>query len=258
MLKLPIAVLSILFFGLVSCSQKADAGADPVAPAPPQPGFAVVELFTSQGCSSCPPADKLLSQIVTGARAHGQAVFPLAFHVDYWNHLGWADPFSSASFSARQQSYASALNLQQIYTPQMIVNGSTEFVGSDSNKADQAIQTALGSASTLTLKLQSDLTSGTLHIHYDLTGTPPHSTLNLAVVERGLVTNVKAGENAGETLTHDNVVRVFQSASLTDATGTAKLTIPEGVNLKNASLIGFIQEKDSMKILAAAQTDLSN
>ena len=105
--------------------------------------FAVVELFTSEGCSSCPPPDALLAEILEDARKDGRRVFCLSFHVDYWNRLGWTDPYSAPAFSRRQQSYAQAFKNDQVYTPQMIVNGTEEFVGSDRHRSRAAIDAAL-------------------------------------------------------------------------------------------------------------------
>src|SRR4051812_37227565 len=105
-------------------------GGDPpgeAAPAGAIPGIAVVELFTSEGCSSCPPADELLSRLVASAAKDGRRVYPIAFHVDYWNSLGHPDPFSAKAYSERQRAYAAAMRSKQVYTPQMIVNGINEF-----------------------------------------------------------------------------------------------------------------------------------
>ncbi len=99
-------------------------------------GFAVVELFTSEGCSSCPPADEAVADI---AKQNKSNVFILGYHVDYWNYLGWKDMYSSSAYSNRQKQYASVFQLNSIYTPQIVVNGKTEFVGSDKNKLQQTI-----------------------------------------------------------------------------------------------------------------------
>ena len=135
-------------------------------------GFAVVELFTSEGCSSCPPADKLLGQIDERARADGSRVFPLAFHVDYWNHLGWTDPFSSEASSNRQRDYGRALHLESIYTPQMIVNGEREFVGSNGEIAEKAVSEALSrpEENTITLHLGVGREYGDVLTEYDVAG----------------------------------------------------------------------------------------
>ena len=108
--------------------------------------IAVIELFTSQGCSSCPPADKLLAKTIKNNS--GKMVFALSFHVDYWNRLGWVDPFSKAQFSTLQNNYSTALHTNGPYTPQMIVNGKKEFVGSDDEALGNALQNALHSKAT--------------------------------------------------------------------------------------------------------------
>jgi len=104
----------------------------------------IVELFTSQGCSSCPPADRVLSALGR-EKSDGVTIIPLAFHVDYWNSIGWADPFSSSRWSARQNAYAAALHSSQVYTPQLLVNGRAQFVGSD----EQRIRAEIASQSRL-------------------------------------------------------------------------------------------------------------
>lgn len=121
--------------------------------------FAVVELFTSEGCSSCPPADRLLGDFVDDARNNDKRIFALAFHVDYWNYLGWEDIYASSEFSDRQRTYAEALKTNRIYTPQMIVNGNDEFVGSNRNRAKKSIRSALKKAAGIRITLQADIMS---------------------------------------------------------------------------------------------------
>src|ERR1700685_382630 len=118
----------------------------------PKDGFVLIELFTSEGCSSCPPADALVARIQE--ENNNKPVYILSFHVDYWNHLGWKDPFSSAAFSDRQKNYANRLNLQSVYTPQVVVNGQTEFVGSDEDRMKNAIENSLQKKSAVLLSLQ--------------------------------------------------------------------------------------------------------
>jgi len=252
------SMLALMMTSLASCSSSDAADADA---AKPHPGFAVVELFTSEGCSSCPPADEQLSRILAEARKNGSAVYPLAFHVDYWNNLGWRDRFSSADFSARQQAYATVMGRTQIYTPQMIVNGSEEFIGSDGEKANNAIKTALEKGPADSLKIEAMLKDRKLSVRYDIIiGSKPTTgtDLNIAIVERGLETAVKAGENSHCTLKHDNVVRLFKTVSPTDdGKGTVELNLPDGVEVKNISVIAFLQDSKSMKILAASGCDVA-
>ncbi|MEQ8425874.1 MAG: DUF1223 domain-containing protein, partial [Cyclobacteriaceae bacterium] len=135
-----------------------------------QNGFAVVELFTSQGCSSCPAADKNLSDILASNR--DQNIYGLSFHVDYWNYIGWKDPYSSKLFSARQRSYANAL-AANVYTPQMIVNGEEVFVGSGREKAKESISSALDESPKYNLKIVGKAIDGNfVNIQYQLDREP--------------------------------------------------------------------------------------
>ena len=102
-------------------------------------GFALVELFTSQGCSSCPAADKYLSELIEKAKKEGKTIFALSFHVDYWNYIGWRDPYSSKEFTDRQKTYFENTKTTSIYTPQVLVNGSEEFVGSNKKGIEGAV-----------------------------------------------------------------------------------------------------------------------
>jgi hypothetical protein len=206
----------------------------------PPVGVAVVELFTSQGCSSCPPAEELLGQLHRAASASGQRVYTLAFHVDYWNDLGWRDPFSSADYSARQQRYSQAFGLDQVYTPQMIVNGRKQFVGSSADEAQTAIKQAL---STTADDVQADISpadGGGFTLHYR-SSAPAGSMINVAVVEEGLMTQVGAGENSGRHLDQPSVVRWFTTARA-DAAGQLSIPALPNVHADHASVIVFVQE----------------
>src|SRR5215831_2449684 len=112
---------------------------------------AVIELYTSQGCSSCPPADRLLAQTIADANSAGKNIFAMEFHVDYWNQLGWTDPFSDHKFSERQQDYDSRLKTS-VYTPQMVVNGKTAFVGSAQSELKSALSSALQENAVVSFK----------------------------------------------------------------------------------------------------------
>ena len=219
--------------------------------------FALIELFTSEGCSSCPPADRLLAHLAAEARDSGDPVFTLSFHVDYWNYLGWADPYSDPAFSARQRAYSQALN-EGVYTPQMIVNGRRGFVGSDAGKARQALLDALRQPASVTLAVGvSPVTAeGVLLVSYAAENLPAGAVVHLAVVERGLSQNVTRGENTGRTLDHENVVRAFET--LEARYGKVPLTLPEGLNPENTSLIAYAQDVKTMAVLGAVSVDLGD
>ncbi|CAN5562969.1 DUF1223 domain-containing protein [soil metagenome] len=219
-------------------------------------GVAVVELFTSEGCSSCPPADDLLGELARDAREHGAAVYPIAFHIDYWDRLGWKDPFSSAASTQRQQAYARVLG-SQMYTPQMIVNGRTEFVGSDSGRAKKEIEAALADQAAALVTVHASRQSDTaIAIDFAVEHAPADAVLNLVAAEGSLTVKVPRGENGGRTLHHENVARAMETVPLkTGATGKIVLTVPAGMDDRNVAVIGFVQDQN-MKIIGAGSTEL--
>jgi hypothetical protein len=206
--------------------------------------FAIVELFTSEGCSSCPPADKLLNSFAADADKNGARVFPLAFHVDYWNHLGWRDPFSAPQYTQRQEAYSRATHNRGLYTPQMIVNGTDAFVGSDRVHAHRAIADPLKQSAAVELKLRAIATTNhSVAVAYEITGAPKNPVLNIALVESGLVQKISRGENAARTLRHNNVVRSFRWVSPDESGhGTIELVLPAGVDGARIKVIGFAQD----------------
>ena len=219
-------------------------------------GVAVVELFTSEGCSSCPSADAVLGDIV---RAHDPRVFPLAFHVDYWNSLGWPDRFSSSDRTDRQHLYAGAFGTGSVYTPQMIVGGVDQFTGSDSAHAAASIAHALSTKPRARVSLTAE-SSGPrdVLVHFHTESAPEGAWVNVALAEQGLVTHVLAGENRGRTLPHENVVRAFGEAKLDEADGTVRLSVPTDVDRSQAEVIGYVQAsakpgQRGMAILGAAR-----
>ena len=222
--------------------------------------FAVVELFTSQGCSSSPAADAVLGRLIDEAREQGTPVIPLAFHVDYWNKLGWKDPLSSISFSERQFSYGRNLDLPDVYTPQMIVNGTAEFVGSDVAKARESIKAALARAAETHVTLQAENIPGEeeITVKYEVDGTAkPSDVINIALVEREVATRVRTGENAGRDLRQDNVVRLLRTISLKRGmNGSATLKAPQEMNREKAAVVAYVQERETMAITGAVMLDL--
>ena len=221
----------------------------------PAKGFAVVELFTSEGCSSCPPADQLVARIQQ--EDQDQPVYILAFHVDYWDRLGWKDAFSDTRYTQRQNRYASWLNLQSIYTPQIVVNGRKEFVGSQETTLRSAIHSGLEQMPTARLTIGDiRLEQGIVHYQYDVKNAAAKSSLIVALVQRSATTDVKAGENGGHTLSHVQIVRDLSSIEVgTGANGSGTLALPQGL-AGGEELIAFVQNDDNGQIVAAASSAL--
>jgi hypothetical protein len=221
----------------------------------PGKGFAVVELFTSEGCSSCPPADALVAKVQK--ESADKAVYILAFHVDYWNRLGWKDAFSSADYSARQQQYARWLKSSEVYTPQAIVNGAKEFVGSEENTLRNAIRSGLQSSAKTELTL-SDVKSNNdkASLQYHIDGSTNNASLLVALIEKNATTKVMAGENGGRTLSHVQIVRKLQSIALgNNAGGKASIALPAGFSPEAWELIGFVQNTSTGEITGAAKAE---
>lgn len=230
-------------------------------------GPVVVELFTSQGCSSCPAADRLLSNLRYDPR-WGNRVIPLSYHVDYWNRIGWEDPFSSAAWTARQRAYAKALgNGNRIYTPQLVVNGRRDCVGSAADEVVNQIDAALGArvAGRVRLKLAPAETAGAVKVGIDaqLDNAAQHDVdVVVALYQNGLSTAVPRGENAKRTLKNDYVVRRFAKAfSIPAAAGSRKageVSLPLDPRWKRSSLgvAAFLQDPVSLEIHGAANLAL--
>jgi hypothetical protein len=179
-----------------------------------QQNSVVIELFTSQGCSSCPSADKNLAEIIESAEKNGQPVYGLSFHVDYWNYLGWRDPYGKPEYTARQKAYSQTTSSGSVYTPQMIVNGIAEFVGSDKKASADAVGKALAMKQEYYITLKSvNQTNDKLSIAYLLNNLPTNLIIHAAVVARNLENKVLHGENSGRRLAHRNVVRSFVSGN---------------------------------------------
>ena len=213
--------------------------------------FAVVELFTSEGCSSCPAADKAVAELL---HDYPNDVYVLGFHVDYWNQLGWKDEFSSADYSRRQQNYASSLGLSSIYTPQVIVDGVTEFTGSDKKKLYSTITNELGKARSASVTVSASAGSGSAVRVVCQTAAPAGSTTCIALLQSNAVTSVRRGENSGRQLHHVNVVRQF--IVLKPGATTAELVIPAGLKAGDCRVVAFVQD-DSKHITGAADCSLS-
>jgi len=220
----------------------------------------VLELFSSEGCSSCPSADDLLGQIIQESETNQQKVYALKFHVDYWDRLGWKDIYASPAYTERQSQYAGIFRNTQVYTPQIIINGHREMVGSAQKKISEAIQDEFNKENEASISLKSDVDqeNQTLHINYEITKLKENSKLNFALVEKKVVHEVKRGENEGRTLTHHHLVRLFNTLTPKSATGNKAVKIPEGLFLENLILVVYIQDADTYNIYGANQLKFEN
>jgi hypothetical protein len=251
MVRLLAAVFALLF---ISASD-APRG---VAPAP-----ILVELFTSEGCSSCPPADALLQQLDRTQPVDGAQLIVLSEHVDYWNHIGWTDPYSSRFFSDRQSAYSDRFGLSSVYTPQMVVDGAAEFVGSDSGLASRAVQKALGLQKVgIRISGISLAASKTLQAHIETDALP--ETLKIRKAEVYLVmalnhaeSQVLRGENSGHRLTHVGVVQSLTKVGSIEAGKSFSQDVHVKLDARsdpaNLRVIAFIQQPGQRQVLGVAQ-----
>lgn len=247
-----IALSSAAIFVLAALFQamKTQAAGPGAAPASARKSV-VVELFTSEGCSSCPPADQLLGRLRQEANANGAEVIPLGFHVDYWNSSSWSDRFSSAAYSRRQEDYARSFHIDGPYTPQMVINGEAEFVGSSAGHAYQAIAQAGAQAPAAEVEITP---AGHDSVVVKVKSSQPGDVL-LAVTEDNLVTRVGGGENDGRTLRHSAVVRDFRRVGqVKDGafSATIPVTIRPDWKRDDLRVVAFVQDGGSERILGAA------
>lgn len=214
------------------------------------PQSVVVELYTSQGCSSCPPADALLRELSEKAQQQRVRLYPLSFHVDYWNFLGWDDPYSGKTATARQRAYQRALGRKNVYTPQVVVNGAAEVIGSQRRAVFGAIDQAFTQASGVEMEVVS-WDSKTQSLEISVKNLQQQAVLGVAYVKPLASNPVVRGENAGSTLSHTKVVRRFDSIALpTGSEFTKKLELRSFTKEKLEVLL-LLQEEKGMRILAA-------
>ena len=229
----------------------------------------IVELFTSEGCSDCPPADQLLYRLEQTQPVSGAQIIALELHVDYWDEEGWHDPFSSSQFTRRQKDYVYTFNLPSAYTPEMVVDGTTEFVGSDSRRALAAIErAALTPKANLQVEQRHDAISGpqTPRFHASLPALNGWNSKHgadvlIAVTEDNLASNVTRGENAGAHLNHRAVVRELRLLGRVDSFGA--FSADPDLNLlrywkpENLHVVVFAQDRSTRQVLAASMISLS-
>ncbi|MCD9187922.1 MAG: DUF1223 domain-containing protein [Pyrinomonadaceae bacterium] len=217
--------------------------------------FVLVELFTSEGCSSCPPADKNLSFIEKEQPYMQAEVVTLAFHVDYWDYIGWKDVFASPLFTKRQEIYSQKLKLDSTYTPQMIVDGKTQFVGSDAGKAANAIVNAAKDE-----KAKVEILPENNKFRIKISDIPKHenATVYLAISENNLASSVKNGENSGRKLEHSSVVRELKAIGniAPEQSGfenESVVEISKNWKKEDVKLVVFVQENESRKIIGVSR-----
>jgi hypothetical protein len=234
------------------------------------PRAILVELFTSEGCSSCPPADRLLAELQRDSPVPGAVVIALSEHVDYWNRLGWTDPFSSRLFSDRQSEYARAFASEGVYTPQMVVDGRYEFVGSDRARAAESIRNAAKIAKSGVKIAREAAAAGessgdvTLMVRVDTLAEAHNDDAGdvmLAITEDGLQSSVVRGENAGRKLPHTAVVRSLSRLGKVDQregfTASRVVSIDRRWRRSNLRAVAFVQARQSRRVLGAAVASLA-
>ena len=206
----------------------------------------LLELFTSQGCSSCPPADELLRRINNDPALRGK-VIPLAYHVDYWDRLGWKDPFSARAWTQRQAEYIHSFELEGGYTPQIVINGYLQTNGSNRPVIYKAIEDESRRAAEGMIRLRSE--GGDVIVN----AQAPHENVEVIVVafEDGATTKVERGENSGRTIENDSIVRKFMRVATIDGKKAfeQRVALPLGPRMGVAA---FLQDVNTRRILAAA------
>ena len=254
-------LISVGVIGMTALVGSAWARARATADEPPARHAVVAELFTSEGCSSCPPADALLERIAAQSPVAGVEILALEEHVDYWDNLGWRDPFSSASFTRRQTDYESRVfHLGEVYTPQLVVDGTFVTVGSDSKAVRDSIAKAAARPGAA-VRVDAHAADGRAHVDVVVDVPSPierRKTADIvaAIVEDGLRTKVERGENRGRMLPHFAVVRSFTTigslpASASRGAATADIPLTAGWQPSRLRVVVFVQEKDTRRILGS-------
>ena len=259
-----LAVLTVAVWNHTNASTRsAPVGSQSLAESQSHP--VILELFTSEGCSSCPPADAFLKRLDDAGHFGPTELIAIEEHVDYWDRLGWTDPYSSADWTARQQQYADFFRRDAIYTPQLVVNGTDQTGGNNERQALAYIAKA-STAPAAAVQISSiNVSPKSAELVIDLQNVRDEmksSELWVAVTERGLSSNVLHGENEGRVLTHAAVLRsltrvrthgAVQAGSLT---ATAKVSLPAGWKRENLRLVVFLQQSKSLQIVGAAARTL--
>ncbi|HEV2299623.1 MAG TPA: DUF1223 domain-containing protein [Candidatus Acidoferrales bacterium] len=261
----PATILFFLIYPAIVSRAQTQA---PAAPSTSKP--VVVELFTSEGCSTCPPADALL-QRMEKQPLPGVEIITLEEHVDYWNQQGWIDPYSSVEWTTRQREYEAKAGSNDPYTPEMVVDGESRFTGSNGREAQMAIEKAVAEPKTsvsITPAPSDSKNSESFQVSVGkLVGSASGNDAEvwLAITEDGLHSSVTAGENAGHALTHAAVLRSLHKIGVAAANkesdsfaGVPKVKLNSSWKRENLRVIVFVQDKKSLKILGAASAKITS
>lgn len=213
--------------------------------------FAVIELYTSEGCSSCPPAERLMPQLKEKWK---DDLYVLEFHVDYWNRLGWKDEFSSSAYSDRQRSYTPVFKTNTVYTPQAIVNGTVHASGGNKKTVNTYVMQALvEKQQDRHISLSATQNSNKIQVTYKAS-MKPGEVMNIALVQNKATTDVKRGENAGKVLAHYNIVRDFSSHN--DNAKTMTVQLPSGLSAGDCHIAAYIQNGKNKRIMDIITADI--
>ncbi|UUW08410.1 DUF1223 domain-containing protein [Flavobacterium plurextorum] len=244
----------VIFIGLSSFTLKKVIGNK--EPKAEQNGFVVLELFTSQGCSSCPPADEVLAKYAT---QNNPNIIPLAFHVDYWNRLGWNDPFSKSEFTQRQSNYATQLNAQGNYTPQIVINGKHELVGSKETAIESLVNKELAVKNQFHINIKkTSINENLLAIEYETNATAANTIINLALVKKKEFTSIKRGENSGLKQTSYNIVFDFKTINkYTKTNNKISFQFNSDKIPSDYLVVAYLQNSNTGAIIGATKSEIN-
>jgi hypothetical protein len=236
------------------------AARDGIAQPPRVP--VLVELYTSEGCSSCPPADVLLESLLRDQPIARAQIIPIGLHVDYFNDLGWKDAFSSSDFTARQRSYSPIFGDENLYTPQIVIDGHQEIAGNEGDLVRRAIESA-AVRPHLTVKVAAGILADRIRLTIDVPAAPSHAEriqVIAAITEDGLSSVVTRGENSGHTLHHVAVARIVQGIDVLSATSSMlerQLPLRKGWGSTGLNAVVWLQGAKSRQIYGTTTTSIT-
>lgn len=244
----------MLLASLIAAAAAAVVPAGSCSATSPAHQVALVELFTSQGCSSCPPADRWLGQLA--ARAPRNRVVPIALHVDYWDYIGWKDPYARGEFTARQRALAAANGSRTVYTPGVFIQSQEFPPWAQADRFDEAVRTITSAPAAVRMTLSATIATGEVQVQTSAVAqaSAREPRLRLALVESGLATRVRAGENRGEMLTNDRVVRAWVGP-LALQPAPQRIPLPAGTDPRQLALVAIVEDA-SGRVLQALDLSL--